>query len=388
MAHVPPWPNFSEKEGELVKEVLLSNKVNYWTGAEAREFEKEYAGYFGSRYSIALANGTVAIDLALIALGVGQGDEVIVTPRSFVASASTVVNCGAKPVFADIDADSQNITAETVARVITPNTKAIICVHLAGWPCEMDAIMQLAEERNLVVIEDCAQAHGATYRGQSVGTIGEVGAWSFCQDKIMTTGGEGGMITLDDERLYQLMWSYKDHGKSFAKVNTPNPSTGFRYIHDTVGTNWRLTEMQAALGRYQLTQLDDWVSERRRNVATFNGALACVDGIRLTIPPDHIKHACYKYYFFTDPSAMKAGWDRDRVVAEIVERGVPCFTGACPEIYREEAFTGLYAEHPELPVAASLGTTSVMFNVHPGITAEHCESAAEVIREVFALATR
>jgi dTDP-4-amino-4,6-dideoxygalactose transaminase len=388
VAHVPPWPNFSEKEGELVKEVLLSNKVNYWTGAEAREFEKEYAGYFGSRYSIALANGTVAIDLALIALGIGQGDDVIVTPRSFVASASTVVNCGAKPVFADIDADSQNITAETVARAITPNTKAIICVHLAGWPCEMDAIMQLAEERNLVVIEDCAQAHGATYRGQSVGTIGEVGAWSFCQDKIMTTGGEGGMITLDDEKLYQLMWSFKDHGKSFTKVNTPNPSTGFRYIHDTVGTNWRLTEMQAALGRYQLTQLDDWVGQRRRNVATFNHSLAEVDGIRLTIPPKHINHACYKYYFFTDPGALKSGWDRDRVVAEIVERGVKCFTGACPEIYREEAFTGLYGEHPVLPVAASLGTTSVMFNVHPGITPEHCENAADVIREVFALATR
>jgi dTDP-4-amino-4,6-dideoxygalactose transaminase len=372
----------------LVKEVLLSNKVNYWTGTEAREFEKEYARYFGSQHAIALANGTVAIDLALIALGIGQGDEVIVTPRSFVASASTVVNCGAKPVFADVDADSQNITAETVARVLTPKTKAIICVHLSGWPCEMDAIMQLAEEQDLVVIEDCAQAHGASYRGQSVGTIGAVGAWSFCQDKIMTTGGEGGMITLDDEKLYQQMWSFKDHGKSFEKVNTPNPSTGFRYIHDTVGTNWRLTEMQAALGRYQLTQLDDWVSQRRGNVATFNRELAEVDGIRLTIPPEHVNHACYKYYFFTEPDALKSGWDRDRLVAEIVDRGVKCFTGACPEIYREEAFTGIYGEHSVLPVAASLGTTSVMFNVHPGITAEHCKSAADVIRQVFAQATR
>ena len=388
MGHAPPWPNFSEKEGDLVKEVLLSNKVNYWTGKEARHFEKEYAEYFGSNYAIALANGTVAIDLALLALGVGEGDEVIVTPRSFVASASAVVNCGARPVFADVDSDSQNITADTIAAVLTPRTKAVICVHLAGWPCEMDAIMALAEAHNLAVIEDCAQAHGATYRGKSVGTIGAVGAWSFCQDKIMTTGGEGGMVTLDDEKLHQVMWSFKDHGKSLEKVNTPNPSTGFRYIHDTIGTNWRLTEMQAALGRYQLTQLADWGSQRQANGSAFNQLLADTNGIRLTVPPEHCAHAYYKYYFFVEPSALKSSWNRDKIVAEIVQRGVPCFTGACPEIYREQAFIGRYGDHPTLPVAASLGTTSVLLNVHPGVTVEHCEQSASIIREVFAQATR
>jgi dTDP-4-amino-4,6-dideoxygalactose transaminase len=384
----PPWPNFSEAEGELVKEVLLSNNVNYWTGKEARHFEREYASHFGSRFAIALANGTVAIDLALLALGVKEGDEVVVTPRSFIASASAVVNAGAKPVFADVDANSQNITADTIAAVLTDRTKAIICVHLSGWPCEMEAIRQLAEERSLVIIEDCAQAHGAIYRGRSVGTIGDIGAWSFCQDKIMTTGGEGGMITVDDEELHRVMWSFKDHGKSLKKVDTPNPSTGFRYIHDSIGTNWRLTEMQAALGRYQLRQLDHWVDQRRSNAHAYNRVLADVDGIRLTIPPEHVSHSYYKYYFFVEPNALKSDWDRDRIVAEVVERGVPCFTGACPEIYREEAFHGLYGDHPTLPVAASLGATSVLLNVHPGITVEHCEQAANVISEVFALATR
>ena len=388
MGQAPPWPNFSETEGELVKEVLLSNKVNYWTGKEARYFEKEYAEYFGSKHSIALANGTLAIDLALLALGVGAGDEVIVTPRSFIASASSVVNNGAVPVFADVDNGSQNLTAETIAPVVTTRTKAIICVHLAGWPCEMDDILELASAHNLAIIEDCAQAHGASYRGKSVGTIGQAGAWSFCQDKIMTTGGEGGMITLDDEKLHEIMWSYKDHGKSLEKVNTPNASTGFRYIHDSIGTNWRLTEMQAALGRYQLAQLCGWVDQRRKNARALIEGLAETTGVRLTVPPDHVSHAYYKFYFFVEPTALKSGWDRDRIVAEIHQRGVPCFTGSCPEIYKEQAFTERYGIHPTLPVAASLGGSSVMLNVHPGITEEHCEQTADTIREVFALATR
>jgi len=388
LGNAPSWPNFSEEEGNLVKEVLLSNKVNYWTGTEARQFEREFADHFGAQHSIALANGTVAIDLALLALGIGPGDEVIVTPRSFIASASSVVNCGAAPVFADVDPDSQNISAETIEPIVTKHTKAILCVHLAGWPCEMNGIVELASQHNLSIIEDCAQAHGASYQGSSVGTFGDVGAWSFCQDKIMTTGGEGGMITSDNEELHQSMWAFKDHGKSWVKVNTPNESTGFRYIHDSIGTNWRLTEMQAALGRYQLTRLKDWVAERNRNAAVLNQSLSDASGLRLTIPGEHIIHAYYKYYFFIEPTSLKSGWDRDRVVAEIHKRGTPCFTGSCPEIYRERAFADRFGEHAKLPIAASLGETSIMLNVHPGITEEHCLQAATTIREVLAEAVR
>lgn len=186
--NLPPWPNYSE--ADIARKVVLSNKVNYWTGTEAREFECEFSESFESTYAIAMANGTVALN----ALGIGAGDEVVVTPRSFIASASAVVNSGARAVFAEVDPVSQNLTAETIEKVLSPSTRAIICVHLAGWPCEMDEILALASAHDIAVIEDCAQAHGARYRGRSVGSLGRVGAWSFCQDKIMTTAGEGGWL--------------------------------------------------------------------------------------------------------------------------------------------------------------------------------------------------
>ena len=383
MITFPPWPSFSEDEAEIVKRVLLSNKVNYWTGQEGRQFESEFAEYFESKYAIALANGTLALDLALYALDIGSGDEVIVTSRSFIASASAAVNSGARAVFADVDPDSQNITAETISEAITPKTKAVICVHLAGWPCDMEAIVQLASDHGIAVIEDCAQAHGARYIDKSVGTFGDISAWSFCQDKIMTTGGEGGMVTTDNEALYRKMWSYKDHGKSFDKVKLPSTSTAFKWIHDSIGTNWRLTEMQSALGRYQLGQLNDWVAQRRANMQAFNNALANTKGIRLTLPENSIFHAGYKYYFFVEPECTRDGWNRDKIVAEIHSRGVPCFTGTCPEIYREKAFTDLYDEQESLPVAKTLGETSVMMNVHPGMTPELINQCAEVVRSVM-----
>ena len=383
MITLPPWPSFSEEEADIVKRVLLSNKVNYWTGQEGRLFESEYAEHFGSKYAIALANGTLALDLALNALEIGIGDEVIVTSRSFIASASAVVNSGARAVFADVDRDSQNITAETISQAVTSKTKAIICVHLAGWPCDMDSIVQCASAHDIAVIEDCAQAHGARYNNKSVGTFGDISAWSFCQDKIMSTGGEGGMVTTDNEELYRKMWSFKDHGKSFDKVKLPSTSTAFKWIHDSIGTNWRLTEMQSALGRYQLSQLKGWVKERRANMEAFNTALADTKGIRLTKPESSTFHAGYKYYLFIEPEYINDDWSREKIVAEIHSRGVPCFTGTCPEIYRESAFIDLYGERQSLPVAKALGETSLMMNVHPGITPELATECAYVVQSVM-----
>ncbi|CAN8142764.1 hypothetical protein THIOSC15_750023 [uncultured Thiomicrorhabdus sp.] len=250
-----PWPSFTQEEADAVSAVLLSNKVNYWTGQEGREFEKEFATWCDAKYAVALANGTLALDVAFKALGIGVGDEVIVTSRTFLASVSSIVNARAKPVFADIDRNSQNITPESIQAVLTDKTKAIVCVHLAGWPCEMDEIMVLADEYGLFVIEDCAQAHGAKYKGKAVGSIGHIGCWSFCQDKIMSTGGEGGMVTTNNEALWKKMWAYKDHGKSWDAVyNTEHPP-GFRWLHESFGTNWRMTEMQAVLGRIQLKRM-------------------------------------------------------------------------------------------------------------------------------------
>ncbi len=385
---IPPWPCFSEAEADIARDVLLSNKVNYWTGTHAREFEREYSDYFGARYSIALANGTVALDLVLKGLGIGPGDEVVVTPRSFIASASAVVNSGARAVFADIDRDSQNITAASIDAVLTSKTRAVICVHLAGWPCDMGSIMDLAQSKGLFVIEDCAQAHGAMFQGQSVGSFGHASAWSFCQDKIMTTAGEGGMVTTGDANLYDFMWSFKDHGKSHEKAHTVSSSTGFRYIHDSIGTNWRITEIQAAIGRYQLQQLPQWSSNRKRNGQYLTESLTGIGGVRVTRPPPGVEHAYYKYYFFVVPELLSSSWNRDRIVAEIHSAGTPCFTGSCPEIYREKAFSDLYGSSPRHPVAAELGENSIMLNVHPGIDESHLSRAVTDIKKVMVKAVQ
>ena len=252
------WPSHTREEIEAVSQVLRSNKTNYWTGQEARLFESEYSAFVNTEYAVALGNGTLALDLALVALEVGIGDEVIVTSRTFLASVSSIVNCGAKPVFADIDIDTQNISIHTIREVLTENTKAIICVHLAGWPCDMDPIVELAKMNDLFIIEDCAQAHGAIYKGSPVGSLGDIGCWSFCNDKIISTGGEGGMVTTNSKELWSKMWSYKDHGKDFDTVYNTNHKPGFRWLSKSFGTNWRMNELQAAIGRMQLKKIDDW----------------------------------------------------------------------------------------------------------------------------------
>lgn len=368
--------------------VLLSGRVNYWTGEEGREFEREFAAWCQASHAVALANGTVAIDLALEVLGIGPGDEVIVTSRTFLASASCIVNAGARPVFADVDRDSQNITAATIARVLTSRAKAILCVHLAGWPCEVDEIGVLARERGLSVIEDCAQAVGAKYRGRSVGTFGQAAAWSFCQDKIISTGGEGGMLTTNDAELWRKAWSYKDHGKSWDAVYTREHPIGFKWLHESFGSNWRMTEMQAAIGRVQLRKVPQWRAARHRNAETILTAARGSAVFRVPPVPAHVEHAWYKAYAFVEPARLRAGWDRDRIVAEINARGVPCSMGSCSEVYLEKAFDGTgYRPAERLPVARELGETSVMFMVHPTLTEAEVEKTCRIIQEVGALAS-
>ncbi|EHK9043994.1 DegT/DnrJ/EryC1/StrS family aminotransferase [Vibrio vulnificus] len=379
-----PWPSFTQEEADAVSRVLLSNKVNYWTGTECREFEKEFAAWTGCEYSIALGNGTLALDLALKALGVGEGDEVITTSRTFLASASAIVTAGANPVFADVDLNSQNITAETIDAVVTEKTKAVIVVHLAGMPAEMDAIMALAAERGFYVIEDCAQAHGAKYKGHSVGTIGHIGAWSFCQDKIMTTGGEGGMVTTNDQALWSAMWSYKDHGKSYDAVYNRQHPPGFRWLHESFGTNWRMTELQGVLGRIQLQRMAEWTSKRQHNGQLIDQAVADLPLVRRVEVADYIEHAEYKHYLFVNPEQLKPGWSRDRIVEEINAAGVPAYQGSCSEIYLEKAFDNTpWRPTKRLPNAVQLGETSLMFLVHPTLTAAEMEKTAAVVRDVL-----
>lgn len=384
-----PWPVYEDDEIAAVEAVLRSGKVNYWTGSMSRDFEKDYAAYVGVPHAIAVANGTVALDLAWIALGIGKGDEVVVTSRTFLASVSSIVLAGATPVFADIDADSQNITPDTIRAVLSPRTKAILCVHLAGWPCDMDGILALAAERGLRVVEDCAQAHGARYKGKPVGSLGDIAAFSFCQDKIMSTGGEGGLVTCRDDALWSRMWSFKDHGKSFDAVyHRPHPP-GFRWLHESFGTNWRITEMQAAIGRRQLAKLDDWVARRRANMAALFAELEGLDALRLPQAPADLFHAAYRAYAFVRPERLKDGWSRDRIMQEVTARGVPCMSGSCSEVYREKAFdgTGLRPAAP-LPVAQELGETSLAFLVHHTLTPDDLRTVGRHAREVIQSATR
>ncbi|WOD30050.1 DegT/DnrJ/EryC1/StrS aminotransferase family protein [Alloalcanivorax xenomutans] len=384
----PPWPSFTQEEADAVQRVLLSNKVNYWTGQECREFEREFAAFACTEYAIAVANGTVALDLTLQGLGIGPGDEVVVTPRTFLASATTVINAGATPVFADVDPDTQNITAETVAKVITPRTKAVICVHLAGWPSDMDAMMALAAEHGFYVIEDCAQAHGATWKGRPVGGLGHVGCWSFCQDKIMTTGGEGGMVTVNDRDLWSRMWSFKDHGKSWNAVYERDHPPGFRWLHESVGTNWRMMEMQAAIGRVQLKRMPEWTRQRLAHSQAIWQAAGDIPALRVPNIPAEVGHAGYKCYVFVQPDKLAEGWDRDRIMNEIVARGVPCFSGSCSEVYLEKCFQDLGLGPKErLPVAKELGETSLMFLVHPTLEQVHIDKTCETIRAVMAEAS-
>lgn len=379
-----PWPSFSAEEAECARNVLLSNKVNYWTGTECREFEKEFAAWTGTGYAVALANGTLALDLALRAVGVGAGDEVIVTPRTFLASVSCIVNAGATPVFADVDRDSQNITADTIRAVLTPRTRAIICVHLAGLPCDMDPIMALAQPRGIRVIEDCAQAHGARYRDRMAGSIGDIGAWSFCQDKIMTTGGEGGMVTTNDRNLWSFMWSFKDHGKSWEAVYERSHPPGFRWLHDSFGTNWRMSEMQAAIGRIQLRRMASWTARRQANAARIAAVGRRFPALRVPTVPVDARHACYKFYAFVEPARLASGWSRNRIVDEIVGAGVPCFHGTCPEVYLERAFDGTGFRPPRrLPVARELGETSLMFLVHPTLMEANIDKTCAVLAQVM-----
>ena len=383
-----PWPSFTREEADAVSAALLSNRVNYWTGDRCRAFERNFAAWTGTRHAIALSNGTLALDVALRALGIGPGDEVITTPRTFMASASCIVTAGAVPVFADVDRDSQNITAESIMAVLTPRTKGIICVHLAGMPCDMDPIMELAERHALKVIEDCAQAHGARYKGRSVGSIGHVGAWSFCQDKIMTTGGEGGMVTTDDPDLWAFMWSYKDHGKSWEGVYERSHPPGPRLVHDSFGTNWRMLEMQAVLGLIQLERMPDWTRRRTEIADALSETCRKHNLLRVPMTPPGVTHGWYRFYAFVRPEHLAPGWSRDRIVEAISEAGVPCFHGSASEVYMERAFddTG-WRPSQRLPLARELGETSIAMLVHPTLTDGEIEKACTVVDAVLNEAT-
>ena len=365
------WPYFDNKDIKKAQEILESGKINYWTGTEGRKFENEFSSYIGVEHSVAVDNGTNALILAAHALGISKGDEVIMSPRTFVASAFSIMHLGAKPIFIDIDRESQNMDTSLIEQAITPNTKAIMAIHIAGWPCEIDIIQEICKKHNLYLIEDCAQAHGAQYNNQSVGSFGDINAWSFCQDKIMSTAGEGGMVTTNNKQLWEKVWSFKDHGKNYDTVYNKEHPPGFRWLHEDHGTNARLTEIQSAIGRLQLRKLDSWIDKRTKLANIFNDGFKDINGLRITLSPKHIKHAYYKYYVFVENEKLKDDKNRDFIMNALNKMGTPCYSGSCSEIYKEKAFDKVFPNgHTALPVAKELAETSLMFLVHPTIDQE------------------
>jgi dTDP-4-amino-4,6-dideoxygalactose transaminase len=381
-----PWPSFSQDEIDAVTRVLESGRVNYWTGDEGRQFEAEFAAFVGCKHAVAVANGTVALELALEALGIGPGDEVVVASRTFIASASCAVMRGATPVMADVDRNSQNITAETIRAVLSSRTRAIIAVHLAGWPCDMDPILEVAREHGLKVVEDCAQALGAVYKGHAVGSMGDINVFSFCQDKILTTGGEGGMLTTNHTDLWSRAWAFKDHGKSYEAVYRRQHPPGYRWLHESFGTNWRLTEMQSAMGRVLLRKLPQSIAMRRNLASILTERFSEVPALRVTRPPENVVHSYYKYYVFLRSECLRNDWNRDRLLEAINAEGVPCFVGSCSEIYLEKAFLEPMRPAHRLPVAKGLGETSLMFLVHPTLTGEDMRDTADAVEKVVMVA--
>ena len=384
---MPSWPWFDDEDLAAAADVLSSGRVNYWTGEQGRGFEHDLAAAVGTAYAVALSNGTVALELALRALGIGPGDEVIVPAATFIATASAVVACGARPVVADVDLGTQCLTVDTVEAALSELTRAVIVVHLAGHPADVGPLQALARRRGLRLVEDCAQAHGARYRGQGVGTFGDIAAWSFCQDKIVTTGGEGGAVTTSDEQLYRRCWELKDHGKSWAAVHRHDHGPGFRWLHDSFGTNARMTEMQAAIGRSQLRKLSGWVKQRQANAGVLLDALRLQPAIRVPDPPADVEHAYYKFSANVAPERLAAGWDRNRVIAAIKAEGVPCTHGGCAEIYRERAFRGITGTPATLPAAAELGRTSLTLFVHPTLSCTDMSDTADAVTRVLLAAT-
>ncbi len=394
---VPPtWPVIDEEAQEAVCQVLRSGRINYWTGAQTRTFESEFAAYVGVPYALAVANGTLALELALRACGIGPGDEVIVPSRTFIATAGCVAAVGATPVVADVDPATNNLTALTVAEVLTPRTKAVIAVHLGGYPAPMEEIINLARQVNAYVIEDCAQAHGATYGGRAVGSLADIGCFSFCQDKIMPLG-EGGMITFKDAEKFERAWSYRDHGRSYKKAHgatVGEVSAEFKWMTDTFGSNARMGEMEGALGRIMLKNLEGYHEARTMNALRLAERFEDIVGIEALLPSEQERatgtnHAFYRLYTRVNLALLRPEWSRNRIISELIELGVPVQYGSCALIANEKAFERFSdSQLSQWRGACVAHQESMAFLVHPTLQAQDIEIIASYVDEIMKQAVK
>tara|TARA_Y100000991_G_scaffold194637_1_gene163382 strand:+ start:1042 stop:2220 length:1179 start_codon:yes stop_codon:yes gene_type:complete len=389
----PKWPNYEEDEIKAVEKVLKSGNVNFWTGSVTKTFEEEFSKFCNCKFAIAVANGSLALSCAYLAVGVKKDDEVITTPRTFVATASSASLLGGIPIFAEVDKDSGNITVESIEPLINKKTKAIVVVHLAGWPVDLIRIAKLAKTYGIALIEDCSQAHGAgiLINGEklSVGQFGDISTWSFCQDKIISTGGEGGMVTTNNKNYFNKIRSFKDHGKSFSKLENREFNQGYKYIHDNLGSNFRITEMQSAIGRIQLCKLDLWTKIRTKNALLLYDILSKNPLVRAPLPGEDVVHGWYKFNCFINKDFLKDDWSRDKIINAIIEKGYPALQGSCSELYLEKCFLSKYSKlNKKLLIAHELGVTNLTFLVHPTINEEVMFNYASNILTIFNLACK
>jgi dTDP-4-amino-4,6-dideoxygalactose transaminase len=357
------WPNYSRNLILKVNKVLKSGKINYTTGPYGKKFEKNFSKFVGNKYSVAICNGTVALEVAIKSLKLPKNSEIIVTARSFFSSAACIVNTGYTPIFADVDLSTQNISIENIKKKLSKKTKAIICVHLAGLPCEMNDISKLAKEKKLKIIEDCSQAHGASIDNRQVGRFSDVATWSFCNDKIISTLGEGGMISTNNKKIYNICKEYINHGTS--NVQTKN-SEKFVYNKNSFGTNLRITEIQSIAGIEQLKDLKK-IQKIREKISYnyFNIISRYRNFINCYMPPKNIKSAWYRFYFFLNPSIKNCQKVRFKIIESLKKNDVKCFTGSCPEIYLEKAFKkSKYPNVNRLKNCKILGETSIALDVN------------------------
>ena len=333
------WPSFDEKAIKAVEDVLRSGKVNYWTGPKGMEFEKQFAAWQGSKYAISASTGTSALHVALSALGIGPGDEVIVPSYTFIASSFSVVQSGAIPRFADVNMEDHCISVESAEKLVNKRTKAIMPVHLYGNVCDMDRVMAFAKKHNLFVIEDNAEAFGGVYKGKKTGTIGHISACSFCQNKTFTTGGEGGMVTTDDEELAWIARSFRDHGYDVKeRLNLLEIEQKLPYIHNMVGWNYRMTEMQSAIGLAELERMDGWnMPARKRNAHIIIDAVKDLPQIKyVPIDTAERENGWFVCAFSLDIERMNC--DIEQFVKAAGAEGAPCWKVFWPQCHTEGAF--------------------------------------------------
>lgn len=333
------WPSFSEDAIQAVEAVLRSGKVNYWSGPKGMEFEKKFAAWQGSKYAISCATGTAALHIALASLGIGPGDEVIVPSYTFIATSFSVVQAGAIPRFADVNIEDHCISIESAEKLVTKRTKAIIPVHLYGNVCDMDKVLAFAKKHNLYVIEDNAEAFGGYYKGKKTGTLGHMAACSFCQNKTFTTGGEGGMVTTDNDDWAWTARSFRDHGYDVKeRMNLLALEQKLPYIHNMVGWNYRMTEMQSAIGLAELDRIDNWnLPARKRNANIIMDILRDLPQIRfMPIDTKDRQNGWYVMAFSLNIEDMNC--DIYQFVKAAAAEGTPCWKVFWPQCHTERAY--------------------------------------------------